>query len=109
MRKFRRDRSVCAPQYRSAGTSIGPKLSVSVRAGWGRDDGVDRAMIMSVAECRLLNQARTGPASRLLILHEVAWISCATITSCGSDPAARLRRPRSVWPALPDFRLPQQE
>jgi hypothetical protein len=29
--KFSSDRSVCAPQYRSAGTSIGPKVSVSVR------------------------------------------------------------------------------
>ena len=29
--KFSIERSVCAPQYESAGTSIGPKLSVSVR------------------------------------------------------------------------------
>src|SRR2546426_5945370 len=31
MRKKRRDRSVCAPHSRSAGTSIGPKLSFSMR------------------------------------------------------------------------------
>src|SRR5258708_37229770 len=31
MRKKRRLRSVCAPHSRSAGTSIGPKLSFSVR------------------------------------------------------------------------------
>src|SRR5882672_2508509 len=31
MRKKRRLRSVCAPQRRSAGTSIGPKLSFSMR------------------------------------------------------------------------------
>src|ERR1700752_4622980 len=31
MRKKRRLRSVCAPQSRSAGTSIGPKLSFSMR------------------------------------------------------------------------------
>ena len=29
--KFSIERSVCAPQYESAGTWIGPKLSVSVR------------------------------------------------------------------------------
>src|SRR6266513_549387 len=31
MRKKRRERSVCAPHSRSAGTSIGPKLSFSMR------------------------------------------------------------------------------
>src|SRR6266705_1689877 len=31
MQKKRRDRSVCAPHSRSAGTSIGPKLSFSMR------------------------------------------------------------------------------
>ena len=31
MLKWWSDRSVCAPQYRSAATSIGPMLSVSVR------------------------------------------------------------------------------
>ena len=31
MRKFRRERSVCAPQSRSAGTSMGPNVSLSVR------------------------------------------------------------------------------
>src|SRR3979490_1266378 len=31
MRKNRRERSVCAPHSRSAGTSIGPKLSFSMR------------------------------------------------------------------------------
>src|SRR5262245_9366018 len=31
MRKKRRLRSVCAPHSRSAGTSIGPKLSFSIR------------------------------------------------------------------------------
>ena len=29
--KFWIERCVCAPQYRSAGTSMGPKVSVSVR------------------------------------------------------------------------------
>ena len=31
--KFRRERSVCAPQYRSAATSMGPKESDSMRVG----------------------------------------------------------------------------
>ena len=31
MRKFCSERCVCAPQYRSAATSIGPNVSVSVR------------------------------------------------------------------------------
>src|SRR6476620_7931318 len=31
IRKFCNERCVCAPQYFSAGTSIGPKVSVSVR------------------------------------------------------------------------------
>ena len=31
MRKFSRERCVCAPQSFSAGTAIGPKVSVSVR------------------------------------------------------------------------------
>lgn len=31
MRKFSRERSVCAPQYLSAGTWISPKASLSVR------------------------------------------------------------------------------
>src|SRR4029078_3014862 len=33
IRKFRRERSVCAPQYRSAATSMGPKESDSMRVG----------------------------------------------------------------------------
>src|SRR5260370_31325790 len=44
MRKFCRERWVCAPQYRSAGTSMGPKLSVSMRVALDRDLVVDRAM-----------------------------------------------------------------
>jgi len=31
MRKFSSERCVCAPQYLSAGTSIGPNVSVSMR------------------------------------------------------------------------------
>ena len=42
MRKFSRLRWVCAPHSRSAGTSIGPKLSVSVRvAAIGGTSSVD--------------------------------------------------------------------
>ena len=32
--KFASERSACAPQYLSAATSIGPKVSVSVRVGF---------------------------------------------------------------------------
>src|SRR5262245_31998775 len=42
MRKLRRERSVWAPHRRSAGTSIGPKVSVSVRVFMGFADDWER-------------------------------------------------------------------
>src|ERR1700694_5396946 len=57
MRKKRRERSVCAPHSRSAGTSIGPKLSFSMR------------LPLMAAVMLLLQQAAQHPCVFFMYLH----------------------------------------
>src|SRR3981081_3708581 len=84
---------------------MGPKLSVSMRVELDRNEVVDRAMNHVRCAYRFLEPAHAGSAPRHVHSTLVAWIFRARIISCESDPAARLRRPRSALPALPGFRL----
>src|SRR6056300_141267 len=87
--KFIMDRCVCAPQYLSAGTSSGPKLSVSIRIS---------AMVNSIG-------------MHLYTHYEIAdWksmrhsIPCGRII-CGTDPVIQPRHRRVFHLAYHRFRF----
>jgi hypothetical protein len=117
--KFSSDRSVWAPQYRSAGTWISPKASLSVRVAgdamvalsWNRRLGVVMARGGGVAEGRradgdgaarhvLICLAALGPATRpLLAAGSAARTTVRSMTSEGWACVGEetLRLPHSCW------------
>src|SRR6187401_533714 len=82
MRKLCRARSVCAPQWRSAGTSMGPKVSLSVRV-----------LLMHSLFAEAIEPHHLGAGSLPAILRLVAVIvRCFILGSRGGDHARAGRR-----------------
>src|SRR5258708_30644064 len=81
MRKKRRLRSVCAPQRWSAGTSIGPKLSFSVRV-----PAIAAAMLRQVEQQDFVALSRGEIHRPLLFLHFLAFPKSLTIHPIVSPP-----------------------
>src|SRR5437899_9225919 len=81
MRKKRRDRSVCAPHSRSAGTSIGPKLSFSVRLPL-----IAALMLLQVEQQDFGALAVLKDDARSVRLESIAGLKHGAVHG---DPAAR--------------------
>ena len=87
MRKKRRLRSVCAPHRRSAGTSIGPKESFSMRV----PDMEQTALPPSGGRV-----ARPGPLARRCVVHDGRRIVAAD-DAAGCAPARSASSRQGAW------------
>src|ERR1700712_2946395 len=88
---------------------MGPKLSVSERVAEDCEDVVDRAMNVVRYADRCWNQPMPAPPGMRTFILQRWRMACARIISCGSDPAVRLRHPRSALRARPGFRPQKRE
>src|SRR5215470_16084486 len=100
IRKLWSDRSVCAPQSRSAGISRGPKASLSVRV----PADLPRALAMWSIRDHQNHPSRhdtkpTAPETKMLIASQEEGRS----TFCESDQVVPLLR-RHRWSVFPAFR-----
>jgi hypothetical protein len=91
MRKFSRERSVCAPQYLSAGTWISPKASLSVLVSAILAGDVDRYLWVVVLVTLVDLERRDARDDVLLLLKHVLRALAAvlgTMLLAGPETAA---------------------